>query len=98
MTTSFPSTSAEILVTSVLSPEILLLKTILIHLQEVVIIPRPPRPPLELAVHDLAEAIDDGEIMGVRHKDFIVEGVQFHPESILSEQGHALLKNFLQLK
>ncbi len=41
---------------------------------------------------------DDGEIMGVRHKDFIVEGVQFHPESILSEQGHALLKNFLQMK
>ena len=40
----------------------------------------------------------EGEIMGVRHKDFIVEGVQFHPESILSEQGHALLKNFLQLK
>ena len=41
---------------------------------------------------------DDGEIMGVRHKEFIVEGVQFHPESILSEQGHALLKNFLQQK
>jgi anthranilate synthase component 2 len=38
---------------------------------------------------------DDGEIMGVRHKEFKVEGVQFHPESILSEQGHALLKNFL---
>lgn len=41
---------------------------------------------------------DDGsfdEIMGVRHKDFILEGVQFHPESILSEHGHALLKNFL---
>jgi anthranilate synthase component 2 len=39
---------------------------------------------------------DDGEIMGVRHKQFAIEGVQFHPESILSEHGHALLKNFLQ--
>ncbi len=37
----------------------------------------------------------DGEIMGVRHKEFAIEGVQFHPESILSEHGHALLKNFL---
>lgn len=37
----------------------------------------------------------DGEIMGVRHKQFDIEGVQFHPESILSEHGHALLKNFL---
>lgn len=36
------------------------------------------------------------EIMGVRHKEFAVEGVQFHPESILSEHGHALLQNFLQ--
>ena len=40
----------------------------------------------------------DGEIMGVRHRELPIEGVQFHPESILSEQGHALLKNFLQLK
>jgi anthranilate synthase component 2 len=39
---------------------------------------------------------DDGEIMGVRHKQFAIEGVQFHPESILSEHGHALLKNFLE--
>ncbi|MES2127207.1 MAG: aminodeoxychorismate/anthranilate synthase component II [Pseudomonadota bacterium] len=38
---------------------------------------------------------DDGEIMGVRHKDYDIEGVQFHPESILSEHGHQLLKNFL---
>ena len=38
---------------------------------------------------------DDGEIMGVRHKTLAVEGVQFHPESILSECGHQLLKNFL---
>jgi anthranilate synthase component 2 len=41
---------------------------------------------------------DDGEIMGVRHKKFAIEGVQFHPESILSEHGHALLKNFLAAK
>jgi anthranilate synthase component 2 len=40
----------------------------------------------------------DGEIMGVRHKEFEVEGVQFHPESILSEHGHALLKNFIERK
>ena len=38
---------------------------------------------------------DDGEIMGVRHRKLAVEGVQFHPESILTEHGHELLKNFL---
>ena len=38
---------------------------------------------------------DDGEIMGVRHRSLEVEGVQFHPESILTEHGHALLRNFL---
>jgi len=38
---------------------------------------------------------EDGEIMGVRHRSLAVEGVQFHPESILTEHGHALLKNFL---
>ena len=46
---------------------------------------------------EITATSSDGEIMGVRHRDFIVEGVQFHPESILSEHGHALLKNFLQL-
>ena len=39
---------------------------------------------------------EDDEIMGVRHKTLAVEGVQFHPESILTEHGHDLLKNFLQ--
>ncbi|NBW77991.1 MAG: aminodeoxychorismate/anthranilate synthase component II [Betaproteobacteria bacterium] len=38
---------------------------------------------------------DDGDIMGVRHKRLAVQGVQFHPESILSEHGHPLLRNFL---
>jgi anthranilate synthase component 2 len=39
---------------------------------------------------------EDGEIMGVRHRTLAVEGVQFHPESILTEHGHDMLKNFLQ--
>ena len=41
---------------------------------------------------------DDGEIMGVRHTSLPIQGVQFHPESILTEHGHALLKNFLEQK
>ena len=39
---------------------------------------------------------EDGEIQGVRHRELAVEGVQFHPESILTEHGHALLRNFLE--
>jgi len=40
---------------------------------------------------------DDGEIMGLRHRDLPLEGVQFHPESILTESGMSLLKNFLEM-
>lgn len=39
----------------------------------------------------------EGEIMGLRHRQLVIEGVQFHPESILSEHGHALLDNFLKM-
>ena len=39
---------------------------------------------------------DDGEIMGVRHREHDVCGVQFHPEAILTQDGHALLRNFLK--
>lgn len=54
--------------------------------------------PAELEITAWTEN-DDGsfeEIMGLRHREFPVEGVQFHPESILTEHGHALLKNFLE--
>jgi anthranilate synthase component 2 len=44
---------------------------------------------------ELTAWTDDGEIMGVRHKSLPLEGVQFHPESILTQHGHALLRNFL---
>ncbi|HEX6007010.1 MAG TPA: aminodeoxychorismate/anthranilate synthase component II [Burkholderiales bacterium] len=46
---------------------------------------------------EVTASSEDGEIMGVRHKRLAVEGVQFHPESILTEHGHALLKNFLEV-
>ncbi len=44
---------------------------------------------------EVTAELEDGTIMGLRHRDLQIEGVQFHPESIASEHGHALLKNFL---
>lgn len=43
-----------------------------------------------------AECIDDGEIMGIRHTKYPIDGVQFHPESILCEDGKKIIKNFLE--
>jgi anthranilate synthase component 2 len=48
------------------------------------------------AVLEIAAWTDDGEIMGVRHRELPVEGVQFHPEAMLTEHGHAMLRNFLR--
>ncbi len=45
---------------------------------------------------DITAIAEDGEIMGVRHRELAIEGVQFHPESILTEHGHAMLRNFLE--
>ncbi|MDO5639894.1 MAG: aminodeoxychorismate/anthranilate synthase component II [Neisseria sp.] len=44
---------------------------------------------------DITAWTDDGEIMGVRHKKYAIEGVQFHPEALLTEHGHDMLNNFL---
>lgn len=51
---------------------------------------------LEVTAWALDEDGEREEIMGVRHREMLVEGVQFHPESILSEHGHRLLKNFIE--
>jgi anthranilate synthase component 2 len=45
---------------------------------------------------EISATTADGEIMGVRHRELDVEGVQFHPEAILTEHGHAMLRNFLE--
>jgi para-aminobenzoate synthetase component 2 len=50
------------------------------------------------ACFEITAWTEDGEIMGIRHKDFLVEGVQFHPESIMTQYGKEMLYNFIQLK
>ena len=84
-------------------------KTSLIHHKNTGVFKNLPNPYIATRYHSLVierETIpdcleitawtDDGEIMGVKHKTFAVEGVQFHPESVLTEHGHALLDNFLK--
>jgi anthranilate synthase component II len=84
-------------------------KTSLIHHHNIGVFKDLPNPYIATRYHSLVierESLpecleitawtDDGEIMGVRHKTLAVEGVQFHPESILTEHGHDLLNNFLK--
>ncbi len=84
-------------------------KTSLIHHKNIGVFHNLPNPYTATRYHSLVierETIpdcleitawtDDGEIMGVKHKTLAVEGVQFHPESILTEHGHDLLNNFLK--
>ena len=53
--------------------------------------------PAELEITAVA-ADDESEIMGMRHRELPIHGVQFHPESILTQDGKRLLKNFLEMK
>lgn len=53
---------------------------------------------LEIIAETKSEDGSDNEIMAIRHKDFHTYGVQFHPESIMSEHGHQILQNFLDIK
>ncbi len=91
------------------APEIMHGKTSQIHHQNVGVFAGLPSPLLATRYHSLvveptsvpAELVitaetADGIVMGLRHTEFPIEGVQFHPEAILTEHGHALLENFLR--
>jgi len=54
------------------------------------------RPPLPSSIEITAVALDDGEVMAVKHRSYPIFGVQFHPESIMTEEGHKILENFLR--
>ena len=56
------------------------------------VVAQPLPPELELAAHT-----DDGTVMGVRHRSYPIHGVQFHPESVLTNEGRTLLRNFLEM-
>jgi len=56
------------------------------------------KPSIPSCLEVTAESIDDGEVMAVRHAKYPIEGVQFHPESILCEDGKLIIKNFLEGK
>ncbi|OPA73161.1 aminodeoxychorismate/anthranilate synthase component II [Paenibacillus selenitireducens] len=47
---------------------------------------------------EITAETSDGEIMGLRHKEYLIEGLQFHPESIITDHGHQMLRNFLRLR
>jgi anthranilate synthase/aminodeoxychorismate synthase-like glutamine amidotransferase len=83
-------------------------KTSLVHHHDVGVFAGLPNPLVATRYHSLVvepstvpdclevtATTDDGTIMGLRHRDFPIEGVQFHPESILTAAGHDLLRNFL---
>jgi anthranilate synthase/aminodeoxychorismate synthase-like glutamine amidotransferase len=46
---------------------------------------------------EITASTDQGEIMGIRHKKYLIEGIQFHPESVLTRSGKSLLRNFLNI-
>jgi len=47
---------------------------------------------------EITASTEEGEIMGLRHREYPIEGVQFHPESIITDHGHQMLRNFLKSK